>query len=78
MMKQKIIRLIAVCFLLGGVFFAAVSFASAACRDDCYSSCCDDDPLCRDQDDLTCLTNCLKDCGGDDLPDVPAPKPADE
>lgn len=78
MMKQKIIRSMVVCFLLGGVFFTAVPSASAACRDDCYSSCCGDDSLCQDQDELKCLTDCLKDCGGDDLPDVPAPKPADE
>ena len=77
-MKQKIIELIVVCFLLGGVFFATVSSASAACRDDCYTDCCDDDSLCQSQDELKCLTKCLKDCGGDDLPDVPAPKPADE
>ena len=76
-MKKKIMGLMVVCLLLSGVFFAAISSESGTCRSECYSSCCGDS-LCEDQDDLECLTDCLKDCGGDDLPDVPAPKPADD
>jgi hypothetical protein len=41
--------------------------ASAACRDDCYASC---------GTDTKCLVPCLKACGGDNVPPVPAPKPA--
>lgn len=67
-----------VCLLLGGILFVAFSSASAACRDDCHSDCCGSDSLCRSQEQLTCLTNCLKECGGKDVPDVPAPQPADD
>ncbi len=76
-MRQKIVLLMFVCFLLGGIIFTAFSSASAACRDDCYSDCCGSDSLCQGQDEVKCLTNCLKGCGGDNVSDVPAPQPAD-
>ena len=54
------------------------SSASAACRDDCYSDCCGGDSLCQGDEEVSCLTSCLKDCGGEDVPAVPAPTPVDE
>lgn len=61
-------------FLLAAIF-PAFSQAIAACRDDCHSKCCTDS-LCRGKDDAKCLSDCLKGCGGQDVPPVPPPKPA--
>lgn len=51
--------------------------AQAACRDDCKVTCCDDSGLCRSGESITCLTECLKACGDDDIPPAPDPSPVD-
>lgn len=51
--------------------------AQAACRDDCHSDCCGDNGLCQSEDQLSCLVDCLKGCGGDDIPPVPEPEPVE-
>ena len=51
--------------------------AQAACRDDCHVSCCGDGGLCQTEEQNSCLVECLKGCGGEDVPAVPEPAPAE-
>ena len=76
-MSRRAISCAFAMLLAVGLFVANVATASAACRDDCYSSCCGSDSLCQGADEMKCLAQCLKDCGGDDVPAVPAPTPVE-
>lgn len=67
-----LILLISVSVIIG---FSGVGLA--ACRDDCYSNCCGSDSLCQTDDEIKCLSDCLKDCGGDNIPEPPEPEPVD-
>jgi hypothetical protein len=76
-MARKLYVIIVVLAFCAAMIMAASVAAKAACRDDCYSNCCGGDSLCQTDDEVKCLSDCLKNCGGDDVPDVPAPQPAD-
>ena len=74
-MSKKILIITVSCMFL--LSMAPVP-ASAACRDDCYRSCCGNNSMCNGSGMASCLSACLKGCGGDNVPPVPAPTPADD
>ncbi len=53
-------------FFAFGAVLGTYTTASAACRDDCYKKCGNNEK---------CLVPCLKACGGDNIPPVPPPQP---
>jgi hypothetical protein len=74
-MSKKILIITVSCMFLLSMAHAP---ASAACRDDCYRSCCGNNSMCNGPGMASCLSGCLKGCGGDNVPPVPAPTPADD
>lgn len=66
MLFCKSIFIALILFFVLGVTLGTNTTASAACRDNSYAKC---------GTDTKCLAPCLKRCGGDNVPPVPAPKP---
>jgi hypothetical protein len=60
------IRMLCLFALALAAILGTATPASAACRDDCYSSC---------GTDAKCLAACLTKCRGDNVPPVSPPKP---
>ena len=77
-MLKKLAMIAALVVLAGTISTWRPAQALAACRDDCYADCCGGDSLCQDDDEVSCLTSCLKECEGDSVPAVPEPTPADD
>jgi hypothetical protein len=65
-MSKKIILITVSCIFLLGMVQGG---ASAACHDDCYSSCCGHDTMCNEPVVVNCLSNCIKGCDGDKIPE---------
>ena len=68
-------RILLLFLCLASVLAVAAPALATTCGDDCYATCCTEDGACRSDDSITCLTDCLKDCGGDGVPPVPEPEP---
>jgi len=68
-MSKKIILITVSCIFFLGMVQGA---ASAACRDDCYSSCCGDDTVCNEPVMVNCLSDCIKGCDGDKITETSA------
>jgi hypothetical protein len=68
-MRKKIflITVSCICFMV-----MLQGAASATCRDDCYSSCCGDDTVCNEPVMVNCLSDCIKGCDGDKIPETSA------
>jgi hypothetical protein len=61
-MGRKVLLITVFCIFLLGM---AQGEASAACREDCFISCCGSTKVCNEPDKVSCLSNCIKGCAGD-------------
>lgn len=70
---------VVVFFLMAGLLAIERTDAYAGCREECYTSCCGDEGICNGEEELSCVSDCLKDCGDDGYPGSlsPAREPYD-